>query len=180
MIYFAYGSNLHVEQMARRCPRAKPIQRFKLHGWRLVFRGVADCVPDAQSDCWGGVWRITPDCERELDVYEGVRSGMYWKDYIPIKPTARGEDAMLIYRMNSDGIMPPSEYYFRVIEQGYRDFDMPKDGRAALRRALRASWDDKAPSWIEHQRHSRNGRPRLATRGHAGHASDRLTNHAGY
>lgn len=164
MLYFAYGSNLNKWQMARRCPRAVSLGRLKLPDWRLVFRGVADLIPDEGAFCWGGVWRITPECERALDYYEGVASGLYRKETIPIEPLADGTNEMLVYVMNSDGVFPPSESYLASIVKGYRDFRLPKSARAALNRAVAESWDDKAPSHMERQRHRRNGRPRLAER----------------
>lgn len=163
-LYFAYGSNLHLEQMKRRCPAAEALGRIKLDHWRLVFRGVADCIPEHGATCWGGVWRITKDCEMALDVYEGVRGGLYRKEYIPIKRTPQGEISMLIYVMNSTGVMPPSVSYYNVIKQGYRDFRMPPIAHKALAQTLRASWDDKAPSHLERQRYRRTGRPHLAPR----------------
>jgi len=161
-LMFAYGSNLNIEQMAIRCPLAQPIGRFKLENWQLVFRGVADCVPEVGAECWGGVWKITPVCEEALDRYEGIRHGMYRKEYIRIKPTPDGFRNMLIYTMNSDGIMPPSCGYLETIRQGYRDHSMPKKAWASLRQSLAHAWDEKAPSHIERQRYRRNGRPKLA------------------
>lgn len=163
-VYFAYGSNLHREQMAKRCPDAVPLGRLKLPGWKLVFRGVADCIPDDEDDavCYGAVWRITPSDEQALDIYEGVRGGLYEKVYIPIKETPHGETEMLIYCMNSTGIFPPSVSYLRTIEQGYRDFRMPKAARDLLAAAVREAWDDKAPTNVERRRYRRKGRPPLA------------------
>lgn len=163
-LMFAYGSNLNLSQMAKRCPAAVPIGRLKLNGWKLVFRGVADVIREDGATCWGGVWRITPRCEQALDVYEGVRSGMYRREWIPVKKTPQGETEMLVYVMNSTGIMPPSQYYLDVIRDGYHDFRMPRAARMALNRAVQESFDDKAPSHIERQRYRRNGRPRLAAR----------------
>ena len=37
-LYFAYGSNLNLDQMARRCPDAEPVGRVRLDGYRLAFR----------------------------------------------------------------------------------------------------------------------------------------------
>ena len=163
-LMFAYGSNLNVAQMEQRCPAAEPLGRLLLRNWRLVFRGVADCIPEDGAVCYGGVWRITPRCEAALDAYEGIASGMYRKEYIRIKRTPQGETEMLVYVMNSTGIMPPSQYYLNVIRQGYRDHQMPRAARTVLNRAVAESWDDKAPSHLERQRHRRNGRPHLAKR----------------
>lgn len=164
MLYFAYGSNLHIEQMSKRCPAAKPNGRLRLPNAKLVFRSVADCIPAPGEVCYGGVWRITPACERVLDIYEGVASGMYNKEYIQIKRTREGDTEMLIYTMNSTGIMPPTAYYLNVIRQGYRDFAMPKAARALLRKAVADSHDDKAPTYREVMRRQRDGWPKLAPR----------------
>jgi hypothetical protein len=139
VLYFAYGSNLNVTQMALRCPGAKPLGRIKLRGWKLVFRGVADAIQEPGAFCYGGVWRITPEDEAALDPHEGVRHGLYRKEYIPIEPMPDGEDCVLIYTTNSTGIFPPSESYLECIKQGYRDFKMPRNARRALlnRRTLR-------------------------------------------
>jgi Gamma-glutamyl cyclotransferase, AIG2-like len=160
MFYFAYGSNLNKAQMARRCPNATPLCPLILPDARLVFRGVADCIEQPGSTCAGAVWVITPECERTLDIYEGVRGGMYRKEFIDIEPF-EGEDRMLIYRMNSKGIFPPSKSYYESIRVGYRDFQL---STRSLREALAASWDDKHPSHVERKRHRRNGRPALALR----------------
>lgn len=41
-LYFAYGSNLNLDQMARRCPDAEPVGRVRLDGYRLAFRRTVD------------------------------------------------------------------------------------------------------------------------------------------
>lgn len=161
-LMFAYGSNLNVEQMRLRCPDAEPLGRIKLPGWRLVFRGVADCVQEGGSHCWGGVWKITDECEVALDIYEGIASGLYRKEHIPIKRTPDGHTEMMIYVMNSAGIFPPSQHYLDIILDGYRDHRMPRSAHKTLREAVEESWDDKDPTHIERRRHLRHGRPRLA------------------
>ena len=100
--------------MAQRCPGAKLVGGVKLPGWKLVFRGVADAIQEPGAFCYGGVWHITPDDEAALDTYEGVRHGLYRKEYISIEPMPDGEDCVLIHTMNSTGIFPPSESYLDV------------------------------------------------------------------
>ena len=58
MIYLAYGSNLHLPQMERRCPTAKVIGAATLTGYRLLFRG----------NGWGGVATVEPDAESSVPV----------------------------------------------------------------------------------------------------------------
>ena len=44
MIYIAYGSNMNMEQMKRRCPKATPIGKSMLKDYKLEFRGVANII----------------------------------------------------------------------------------------------------------------------------------------
>jgi hypothetical protein len=145
MLYFAYGSNLNARHMARRCPDAKPLGKFFLDDALLVFRGVADCI-------------LTADCENTLDRYEGVRSGFYSKEYLDIAGIP-GEPQLMLYVMNSTGVMPPSLGYLETIKAGYRDFRLPL---APLRAAVQRSWDEKNKTKAERARYYRTGFPTLA------------------
>lgn len=158
MLMFSYGSNLCIEHMKIRCPRAVPLGRFDLKHTRLVFRGVADAAYEPEALCPGGIWRITAACEAALDRYEGIGSGAYRKELVDLTGVA-GETEMMLYSMNSTGIFPPSRGYLDTIIQGYRDFKLPL---RYLRAAVAASWSDKAPSHLERKRHRRDGRPTLA------------------
>jgi hypothetical protein len=141
MLYWAYGSNLSVEAMKRRCPRARKISSLILPDARLVFRHVADVEYHKGASCPGGLWRITEQCEAVLDRYEGVRGdhGLYSKIYIKLQYNGR-ERRCLIYQMNEDGIAPPGEGYLGVIAQGYMDFDLDL---AQLDEAVMRSWGEK-------------------------------------
>ena len=58
-LYFAYGSNMDLNQMAFRCPDAQALETVRLEGYRLAFRsnggnrGVATILPDPDS-MWMG------------------------------------------------------------------------------------------------------------------------------
>ena len=75
--YFAYGSNMNLDQMAYRCPAASVVENVKLEGYRLTFcgrgkgSGVATILPEEGSQVEGVLWKITPECEKSLDFYEG-------------------------------------------------------------------------------------------------------------
>jgi hypothetical protein len=145
MLYFAFGSNLNIEAMARRCPKARKVGPFKLSHARLVFRGVADIEYHKTGKCPGGLWEITRECEKALDRYEGVSTGLYQKVYLKARIRDTGQvKNILVYQMCCDGIMPPDESYLNTIAQGYRDFGLDL---AYLDRALQRSWSgkDKTP-----------------------------------
>jgi gamma-glutamylcyclotransferase (GGCT)/AIG2-like uncharacterized protein YtfP len=163
-LYFAYGSNLSKVQMHIRCPDAVPVGSLTLEDWTLVFRAVADVAASPGDTVHGAVWKLSPSDEATLDQFEGVAKGTYRKVYIPIEPfdfAGDHHEDMLVYVMNSTGIMPPTISYLRTIRDGYRDFALPM---AALDDAVERSHDDKAPSHIERQRRMRAGRPPLAAR----------------
>ena len=117
MIYLAYGSNLHIEQMQRRCPTAEVLGTSTLHGYRLVFNGVATIEPDPDRSVPVLLWDIKPADEPPLDRYEGFPH-LYRRETVQVELNGKTVDAMA-YIMNSEGIAPPSPYYYDVIRQGY-------------------------------------------------------------
>lgn len=121
-VYIAYGSNMNMEQMERRCPNAKPIGRYMLKDYKLEFRGVANIIKCAGAETPVALWKITDICEKSLDRYEGFPR-LYRKEYIKLE--IEDEDVVgMVYVMNIGEIAPPSEYYYKVIEKGYKDFKL--------------------------------------------------------
>ena len=48
-LYFAYGSNLDLEQMAQRCPDAEIVGPVRLENYELRFRGSGFCYRCAEK-----------------------------------------------------------------------------------------------------------------------------------
>lgn len=79
ILYFAYGSNLDLDQMRWRCPGSALVGRGKLDGLRLAFAGhskswggaVATVVPERGAACDGLVFACTPSDVQRLDACEG-------------------------------------------------------------------------------------------------------------
>lgn len=118
-LYLAYGSNLHKGQMSYRCPNAKPVGSAMIYGWQLEFRGVANIIKGHHSVALPvGIWEITDDCERSLDIYEGFNpdgGGLYRKEKVA---------GCMTYVMNRGIISPPHKSYFNTILEGYHDFGL--------------------------------------------------------
>ena len=122
--YAAYGSNLNLAQMRIRCPKAQRLTKFTLSGWKLVFRGAADIVRDERASVPVGVFRITPECERALDRYEGYPH-LYTKATAKLEFANGDVDQVMFYVMNGREYQSgPGQSYFGTIQQGYRDFGM--------------------------------------------------------
>ncbi|RSL45893.1 hypothetical protein CEP54_014077 [Fusarium duplospermum] len=86
VLYFAYGSNLHVAQMAKRCPSSVFIGTGTLPGyrWQINERGVANVVPADGSSVEGLVYLVNARDVRALDRSEGVARKLYQKHMLEI------------------------------------------------------------------------------------------------
>lgn len=123
-LYIAYGSNMNLEQMQRRCPTAKVVTSMYLEDYRLRFMGrdfhaVATIEPSADDLVPVVIWEIHPDDERNLDTYEGYPH-LYRKETLQLKFGKRTLPAM-VYIINDEKMLygQPSENYFNVIREGY-------------------------------------------------------------
>ena len=125
-IYGAYGSNMNLEQMAHRCPRAKVIGSGILKDYKLTFRGrykgVANIEPCKGKEVPIVLWEISDECERALDVYEGYPS-LYVKEEVEVIVDDKPVKTMvyIMAREYTDMVAVPTEYYFNVIVRGYLD-----------------------------------------------------------
>ncbi len=163
--YFAYGSNMNLDQMAHRCPDAEVVGRAVLKDYRLVFRGnrngngVASVVPDPGKEVQGLLWKITPRCEQSLDFYEGYPR-LYGKEEIKVQ-TKTGEVAKVaVYIMNEPYQSQPaipSEYYLKGILDGCRQNHLPqKDVRRAAEETKKELEGQKPEKMRTKQRAARN------------------------
>lgn len=142
--YLAYGSNLNLNQMAFRCPNARPIGIMNLKDYRLVYKGRADEFSYLTIEkCEGsivplGLWEVSYFDVFSLDSYEGYPT-FYSKYYIPIKIGDKNKKA-LIYVMNEYfDYHLPSEEYINTCLEGYEKFGFD---RVILDRALKDTIDN--------------------------------------
>lgn len=117
MLYFAYGANTNICNMAQRCPDARKVGTYLLQDYELVFKGVADINYVEGSAVQGVVWEITDNCEAALDIYEGYPH-LYRKEYVRI--FINDEPIYLMfYKMWRHKLAAPSKGYFNIIKDGY-------------------------------------------------------------
>lgn len=119
MKYIAYGSNLNLEQMARRCPTARVIGTTNLKDYKLTFRRVATIEPQKDSIVPVAIWEIDAKSEKALDLYEGYPR-LYRKEFLDIELNGEKTKA-LVYIINIGEPQLPDRYYYNVILQGYHD-----------------------------------------------------------
>jgi Uncharacterized conserved protein len=147
--YFAYGSNLHVPQMRRRCRDAAPVCVAALPEHQLVFRGVADVEAAEGQQVMGALWSISAADLRALDRYEGYPF-LYTRYEVEVH-TAHGPTTALVYAMNDTDQEYPSELYLRNLKDGYAHFDLPVQ---ALADAI-----DRVEAWEEARRPKKVWKP---------------------
>jgi len=130
-ISLAYGSNLNVDDMKKRCPDGEVIGKGILSGYRLLFKGeeknaFLTIEKKEGSTVPVGLWRLTPEDEVSLDEYEEYPL-MYDKVDLPVKTEEREVVHAMAYVMrkqyedNREYNLPSSDYLQTVIE-GYRSF----------------------------------------------------------
>ena len=131
--YIAYGSNLNVRQMKRRCPDARIIGTSEISNYQLLFKGsktgsYLTIEPKAGSTVPVAVWEVSERDELALDHYEGFPTFYYKKEMnLPIKGIKTGkvrQRDVFVYIMHEDrplGI--PSRYYLQTCLEGYSTFN---------------------------------------------------------
>ena len=144
--YIAYGSNLNIEQMRRRCPQARIIGTAEIKDYELLFKGsltgsyltieksMGSRVPVA-------VWETTDADETALDRYEGFPTFYYKAEMeLDIKGIRTGRIRhrnCYVYIMHEERkIGVPSYYYVDTCLEGYRAFGFDE---SFLRRAVENS-----------------------------------------
>lgn len=129
--YAAYGSNLNIQQMAIRCPGAKPLGTALLKDWQLLFKGSytgsyltiekkkGSCVPL-------GIWQVDEFDEQKLDRYEGYPR--FYQKFtcnvnVHLKNGKTSRKKVFIYAMPTTAQLgSPTAYYLDVCIKGYDDF----------------------------------------------------------
>ena len=142
--YFAYGSNLDLSQMKRRCPESRLISKGSLSGHSLTFNrfsngwggGVADVIQDQDSKVWGLVFEISDSDLERLDRYEGYhkdQTSMYerWKAVIDT-PNGQISDVWVDTVVEKQKFVQPTLEYLQIIKDAAVRWNFPKDYQQTL------------------------------------------------
>ena len=135
--YIAYGSNLNIRQMLRRCPGARVLGTAVLTGWELLFKGSGTGSYLTIEEFEDGmvpvvVWEVTASDEAALDHYEGFPNFYYKRDirlkYKGIRTGKRRTVTVFAYIMHEDRpVGVPSNFYMRTCLDGYNTFRFNKN-----------------------------------------------------
>lgn len=129
--YVAYGSNMDLHQMDRRCPGASVVGTGRVPGYRLLFKGSMTGSYATIEPCEGAevpvlLWEIDLSNEQALDRYEGFPI-LYQKCDVAVE-TENGEVVGMVYVMDPERPLgEPSESYYGVLERAYERFGFDKE-----------------------------------------------------
>jgi gamma-glutamylcyclotransferase (GGCT)/AIG2-like uncharacterized protein YtfP len=124
MLYFAYGSNLNLFQMKRRCKDSIFLKKINIKDFKLTFRSkysAADIEPKKNSIVPGALFEISKSDEKKLDVYEDYPN-LYKKHYFYYY----GKKVMTYTMVKKSPFRFPTERYLNVIKKGYVDCKLDK------------------------------------------------------
>jgi len=141
--YFAYGSNLDVVQMQKRCPTSFPVAPCSLPDARLVFSGVLTVETYKGLEVPGALYTVEPTDIVALDRYEGYPH-LYEKKYT--WGVVDGKRVRVFYYTLNHPYSeyPPTDLYYETVVAGYGDWRLPMSVlRASRKHAFRAQRDSE-------------------------------------
>ena len=119
--------------MANYCPGADffgPAFVKDFQFW-IYSDGYATILPESGGLVWGGFWMINADHLEELDKYEGVPQGCYFREVLPVITSFASEgdtplDAWIYFSTDTvRGKARPG--YMESVMEGARDCRLPKE-----------------------------------------------------
>lgn len=124
-LLFCYGSN-HPKQLEDRVGSPKAIYAAVAPDYKRVFRGwssswnggVASLVPSKRRPAYGYVAEVTQNQIRQMDLYEGVSRGVYYRKEIPVIVYQDGKQkktTAIAYLSKMEEYNPPSNAYLEAI-----------------------------------------------------------------
>ena len=135
--YFAYGSNLLVDQKEFRTGKIRRAIPCRLPGYRFAFNkrgtdglGKANIIPDSSQEVWGVAYLCDPVAMRTMDASEGVKCGHY--QHLTVEVTTRDNETLTAVtyvagpEFEVEGLSPGQDYRDRIVN-GARHHGLPED-----------------------------------------------------
>ena len=137
-LYFAYGSNMHPEQIQKRCAHPERVAVASLDGYRLGFYGhnpvwdggFETIVAAPGERLWGVVYALTNSNWECLDQWQDARmdgTGSYFHSPAEVVDVEGNRYETLLYKYDVRGaVAPPSEGFLAYILEGARQQNLPE------------------------------------------------------
>lgn len=135
-LYFAYGSNLDIQQVRERCRNCdvRMVSIGYLPEHRLAFTqfyepwggGVADIVKSPNSSVWGILYELSIDALKLLDAYEGYPTDYDRTEHSIMTPEGKAYSAWVYSVKRKDGdFIPPSKRYLDILKRTSKNSGFP-------------------------------------------------------
>jgi AIG2-like family len=149
-LYFAYGANMDVAAMARRCPGSKPlgVARLPRHRFIITVDGYASVVRDPRATVHGVLWDASLADIRTLDKFEEIDRGLYIKISQPVI-AGSGPRRALVYVGSRSAPGKPRPGYLESVLASAAHWALPDDYLAAMARLLGRPWVPGEPNPAE-------------------------------
>jgi gamma-glutamylcyclotransferase (GGCT)/AIG2-like uncharacterized protein YtfP len=144
-LYFAYGSNMDPNRMARRAPGARAVGPARLDGFRLEFNvystewegGGANLEPDERAHAWGVLWDVPETEVRGLDAFQGHPTFFRREDVVV--EMADEPAVAWTYRVahQSGSYVRPTDAYLALVRSAIRQQGLPPEALDLLDEAAR-------------------------------------------
>jgi hypothetical protein len=134
-LYFAYGSNMNVDAMTRRCPRSKALGLARLERHRLAVtrEGWLTAARNPSSAVHGVLWDLALSDIPALDRHESLSQGLYTKETQPVIAERGPKRAIVYFGANAGpGVLRPA--YIAEVLVAARSWPLPAEGVGALER----------------------------------------------
>ena len=124
MYYFAYGSNMDIDRINKRCIQYKHREKALLKGYKLIFDKKNDSIYGASyanitidpSEYVEGVLYSGLSSFKELDYYEGVHSGHYRREKILLtNPKIEVYTYFACEDKREEGLKPSEDYLAHLL-----------------------------------------------------------------
>jgi Gamma-glutamyl cyclotransferase, AIG2-like len=132
-LYFAYGSNMDVNAMARRCPRSKALglARLERHRLAVMREGWLTAVRNPSSAVHGVMWNLALSDIPALDRHESLSQGLYVKLTQAVIAERGPKRAIVYFGANAGpGVLRPA--YIAEVMAAARSWPLPAGGLEAL------------------------------------------------
>jgi len=132
-LYFAYGANMDVSAMLRRCPRSKPLWPARLvrHRLAVMREGWLTVARDPRAAVHGLLWDLSLADVPALDRYEGVARGLYNKLIQSVVAGQGPRQAIVYVGANAGPGVARPDYIAEVIAAA-RSWPLPPEAVEAL------------------------------------------------
>ncbi len=133
MIYFAYGSNMDLDQMKARCPGAKVIGVGELKHYNISFTrwsrawnsGTADILPERGGKIYGALYDLSLEDLKKMDKFADYPNS-YIRQDVMVCCQEEHLPAMT-YIARRSGVFLPSRSYLGKMVRGAMSHEIPEE-----------------------------------------------------